>query len=616
MAELGPHDAFLRALDSKGAASWADALLVIDLLGLGGSALGGVWLKARAGGVRDLFLTRLQARLGPDVRWTRLPPGSAILNLTGGIDLAATAATGRLQRQQGLLALAQGGVLMVSMAERLDPSLAAMVATAMDDASSPGFLLVAIDESLEDEAALSQTLGDRLALRIDLDGIGWHHVGGEAPSVARGAPTVDAWRGIDIDDRLLKGLASLAELAGHRSPRMLSHLARTARLFALHEGRPAVEEADALTALRLCLGISIAPQSTTAETENNEPPPPPSGDAGSASETATSNSDVHDDCSAEAQPTKLDALTDLLAAVQAGSLVADPWLSVSQRPSRNAGSVGKSGSLAKNARRGRPYGIGLSPPYAQARPDIVATLRAAAPFQRIRAAQRATLVAATLPSTPCGMANGSGSPRAFVSREDFRYVRLRHAAPSTAIFIVDASGSTALERLGETKGAIESLLARCYIRRDEVALVAFHGTGAELLLAPTRSLTAAKRTLAALPGGGPTPLAAGLKAGLELAISVERRGSTPILVLLTDGSGNIALDGRPDRAVAAEEVQRLATNCRMHAFKTICIDIARRPRDSVANLSRLLGADLHILRRADAGRISHLVDRSMQEAQA
>lgn len=608
MAELGPHDAFEQALDLRGAELWADALLSIELLALGGPSIGGLWLKARSGGVRDHFLSRLQARLGPDIRWTRLPPGSSVANLIGGVDIAATAAKGSLQRQQGLLTSAEGGILLVPMAERLDPALAAMVASAMDQPSRNGFLLIAIDESLDDEAALSSTLGDRLALRVDLDGIGWHHVKDASKQPLQIATKDANWRKVTIDDRLLKGLASLSELSGHRSPRILAHLARTARLLVLHDGRANVDEADALTALRLCLGLRLAPQAEAAEHNADDPPPPPSPDEAPDNQPASGDINEPESVTEQTQPTQLDTLTEMLTAVQSGALAADPWLTISQRPTRNTGSAGKSGSLRKNARRGRPFGIGLSPPHPQARPDIVATLRAAAPFQRIRAAQRATLNAAD---------NGPpGAPRAFITRDDFRYVRLRHAAPSTAIFIVDASGSTALERLGETKGAIESLLARCYIRRDEVALVAFRGTGAELLLAPTRSLTAAKRKLAALPGGGPTPLAAGLKAGLELAISVERRGSTPILVLLTDGSGNIALDGTPDRVVAGQELERLAANCRMREFKTICIDIARRPRDSVTNLSRLLGADLHVLRRADSARVSHLVDLSMQEAHA
>lgn len=607
MAELGTHEAFERALDERGVELWADALLCMELLCLAGASLGGLWLKARSGGVRDLFLSQLQDRLGQSMRWARLPPGSSITNLSGGIDLAATAAMGRLQHQSGLLKLAEGGVLLVPMAERLDPALAAMVASAMDKPCGHGFLLIAIDESLADETALSGTLGDRLALRVDLDGIGWHHVG----KTARRSETCQAirgeWRSVTIGDRLLKGLALLSQHAGHRSPRILAHLARTAQLVAFHDGRSTVEEADALTALRLCLGLRLAPQAEAPDATAEEPPAPPQHDA-VGDQPASGDTVEMEKPTERGQPTHLDMLTEMLAAVQAGALSADPWLTVSQRPTRSAGSAGKSGSLRKNARRGRPFGIGLAPPHPQARPDIIATLRAAAPFQRIRSSARTAFRGVE--------AGGPLAPRAFVTRDDFRYVRLRHAAPSTAIFIVDASGSTALERLGETKGAIESLLARCYIRRDEVALVAFRGTAAELLLAPTRSLTAAKRKLAALPGGGSTPLAAGLKAGLELAITVDRRGSTPILVLLTDGSGNIALDGTPDRARAAEELEQLARSCRTKGFKTICIDIARRPREGVANLSRLLNADLHVLRRADAGRMSHLVDLSMQEAHA
>lgn len=609
MAELGPHDAYEKALDDRGAELWADARLAIELLGIGHASLGGLWLRARAGSVRDHFLSMLQQRLG--LAFVRLPPGTTAANLTGGIDLSATAAGGSLVRQPGLLARAAGAGLIIPMAERLDSALAAMVAGAMDEPVDSRFLLIALDESLDDEAPLSDGLADRLALRVDLDGIGWHHVTSPETAPIRSHTPLATWRDVTMNDRLVKGLATLSQMAGHGSTRILAHLTRTARLLACHGGRFTVEESDALTALRLCLGLRVAPQAEApAEQPEDQPADATPGEPEDSRSPPPSPED-DDRRTDNGSPTQLDALTEMLAAVTAGALSADPWLTMTQRPSRNAGGAGKSGALQKNTRRGRPFGIGLAPPHPEARPDIIATLRAAAPFQRIRAVQRQTLSAAkTEPATRTGM------PRACVSRDDFRYVRLRHAAPSTAIFVVDASGSTALERLGETKGAIEQLLARCYVRRDEVALIAFRGLGAELLLPPTRSLTAAKRKLAALPGGGPTPLAAGVKAGLELALSVERRGSSPVLVLLTDGSGNIALDGSPNRVVAAEELTRLARSCRAREIKTICIDIARRPRESVANLATMLGADLHVLKKADAGHVSRLVDRSMQEARA
>jgi magnesium chelatase subunit D len=607
MAELGPHEAFEQALDNRGSELWGDALLAIELICIGRSGIGGLWLKARAGGVRDLFLEKLQQRLGNAHSWTRLPPGTSIANLIGGVDLAATAKIGHLVRQPGLLARAEGGVLVIPMAERLDPAIAALVTGGMDEPKTSGHLVVALDESLDDEAPLSGLIGDRLALRVDLDGIGWHHVESHQPEGTVPTEPGSAWRNVTINDRLLKALAALSLSTGHRSPRILGHLVRTARLLACRDDRAAVVEADVLTALRLCLGIRLSPVSEEPPEEADTSPPEQRDQA--PAEPAPPADPMEPQPEADTTtPSRLDALTEMLAAVQAGTLSADPWLSICLRPTRSSGLAGKSGGVRKNARRGRPFGIGLAPPHAEARPDIIATLRAAAPFQKIRAAQRRALSpTGTIPSVQ------TTTPRAFVTRDDFRYVRLRHAAPSTAIFVVDASGSTALERLGETKGAIEQLLARCYVRRDEVALIAFRGTCADLLLPPTRSLTAAKRKLAGLPGGGPTPLAAGLKAGLELALSVERRGSSPVLVLLTDGSGNIALDGTANRTLAAEELTRLAATCKSRQTRTICIDIARRPRESVTNLARMLGADLHVLRKADAGHVSHLVDLSMKE---
>ncbi len=99
-----------------------------------------------------------------------------------------------------------------------------------------------------------------------------------------------------------------------------------------------------------------------------------------------------------------------------------------------------------------------------------------------------------------------------IRREDFRLTRFTRRTPTTVIFAVDASGSSALHRLAETKGAVELLLAECYVRRDRVAPIAFRRQRAELLLPPTRSLARARRNLAGLPGGDATPLAAGIEA--------------------------------------------------------------------------------------------------------
>ena len=114
--------------------------------------------------------------------------------------------------------------------------------------------------------------------------------------------------------------------------------------------------------------------------------------------------------------------------------------------------------------------------------------------------------------------------------DDLHVHRERRRRGTTTVFVVDASGSTALQRLAEAKGAVELLLADCYVRRDRVALVSFRGAGAELLLPPTRSLVAARRALTALPGGGGSPVAAGLELAARVASQLVRAGDDVTLV--------------------------------------------------------------------------------------
>ncbi|WP_128566586.1 VWA domain-containing protein, partial [Methylobacterium crusticola] len=158
--------------------------------------------------------------------------------------------------------------------------------------------------------------------------------------------------------------------------------------------------------------------------------------------------------------------------------------------------AGRAGAAALQARRGRPAGTRPGDPRT-GRIALVETLRAAAPWQRLRGRDEARPIR--------------------VEPGDIRIRRLVHRTETTTIFAVDASGSAALERLAEAKGAVELLLAQAYVRRDRVALVAFRGSGAELVLPPTRSLVRARRGLAGLPGGGGTPLAAGIAAAEALA---------------------------------------------------------------------------------------------------
>src|SRR5208337_94567 len=190
-----------------------------------------------------------------------------------------------------------------------------------------------------------------------------------------------------------------------------------------------------------------------------------------------------------------------------------------------------------------------------ARLSVIDTLRAAAPWQRLR--MRAT------PS----------AGRVQVRRDDFRIRRFAERTRSLTIFAVDASGSTALARLAETKGAVELLLAESYVRRDQVALIAFRGTEASVLLPPTGALARAQ-----LPGGGATPLAAAIDTAALLADASQKRGLAPSVVLLTDGKANVARDGSMDRAKAEADALAAAQSAR--GLRALLIDTSPRPQQS------------------------------------
>jgi magnesium chelatase subunit D len=254
---------------------------------------------------------------------------------------------------------------------------------------------------------------------------------------------------------------------------------------------------------------------------------------------------------------------------------------------------GKAGEQQHGSLRGRPIGARRGEPGPNARLNVVETLRAAAPWQRIRRRERD-------PGLP-------RPNRVEVRRDDFRVTRYKERSETTTIFVVDASGSSALHRLAEAKGAVELLLAACYVRRDRVALIAFRGQGAELLLPPTRSLVRAKRSLASLPGGGGTPLAAGLDMALLLADGVQRRGGTPAVVVLTDGRANVARDGRGGRARAAEEALAAARAARVVQVKALLVDTSPHPQPRAKELAEAMGAFYLPLPYADAAALSSAV---------
>jgi magnesium chelatase subunit D len=223
---------------------------------------------------------------------------------------------------------------------------------------------------------------------------------------------------------------------------------------------------------------------------------------------------------------------------------------------------------------------------------LVETLRAAAPWQPVRRAEKKTK---------------GKAKRIDVRREDFRLKKFVQRRESTIVFCVDASGSTAFHRLAEAKGAVELLLAEAYVARTYAALIVFRGTGAELLLPPSRSLTRAKALLSTLPGGGGTPLAAGIDAAVLTALSERTKGREPLIVLLTDGRANIARDGQAVRPRAFDDALFAARQVAMQRLPSVFVDTSPRTREEGAQLAAAMGARYVGLPQVEASAVRDVV---------
>ena len=557
---------------------WQDALMAAQLLVVAPRGLRGIVVRARIGPARDAWW-RTYAGLTRDLADPLRLPGTALPeDLRDGLDLSATLASGRQTLRRGLLTRARGGSLIIPMAERMGPALAAELGQHLDrpDAAT----LVAWDEGAEPDEGCPAALIDRLGLCISLDGLSRADTDtlDTDPSHVAGAQAL--LPAVVTDDATVAQIVTLSLTLGISSQRAPLMALSAARAAAALDGRTAIDGEDIALALRLVLlpRACQLPQDAPKETEAEAPPPEPKNQTDTPS-PEDGPEPIPEDAILEAARATLPP--DLLARLLTG------------QTSRTAAGGAGAGEDRISLTRGRPLGAIRGGLHRGARLDLIATLRAAAAWQGIRPRH--------------------AGQRLAILPQDIRLKRFREPRESALIFIVDASGSSARGRLAETKGAIELMLAEAYARREDVALIAFRGVGADLLLPPTRSLLQANRRLSGLPGGGGTPLAAGLRSGAELAERVRRAGTTPYLVVLTDGRGNVGLDGNPGRGAATEDARRVARAIAGEGLPSLLIDTANRPQRAAETLASDLGGRYVALPRANAAEMSALV-RSTRDA--
>lgn len=544
------------------AESWHNAALALKLLSLDPVGLGGVVVRMRASPHRDTLL----AKLDPPYPIRKLPISISDEQLFGGIDLSATLAASQVVENYGFFH--SPCIALIPMAERCPPALAAKLSSLMDQSLTQG--IVALDEGIEPDERIPDALSERLAFHICPEG--------RKPPVDETTPKADAPGAPVTRDEALTQLTLIAERFGISSLRTPTLALRAACAHAKLSGRDALTEDDIAVAATLVYPHRATRVPQEEQPENTDTPPPPDQEDGQSEDN---------DQSLEIPDTDM-----LIEAVK--SLLPQGLLNglVPAGTTRQAGGAG-AGQKRTSNRRGRPLPSRPGRLDGTSRIDLIATLRAAAPWQPLRRQQQPDRAGLLIRPT------------------DIRLKRYQETSDRLLIFCVDASGSAAVSRLGEAKGAIELLLAEAYASRDQVALISFRGTEAEVLLPPTRSLVQTKRRLSALPGGGGTPLAAGLQSALVLALQARSKGMTPTVVLITDGRANIALDGTADRKQAAQDSTQMANALRASNIAGLVIDMSNRPQPALAALGGTLGAPYIALPRADAHKLTGAVTAAL-----
>lgn len=582
-------------LDARTQAELAAALLAIDPLGLGGAVV-----RAPRADIAESWLAMVRSLLVEGTPIARLPISIPDDRLLGGLDLAMTLATGRPVVERGLLARTDGGVLILPCAERASDALIARLTSVLDtqrttprgpfagEQTPARVAIIALDEGDGVDERPAAALTDRLAFHLTLSPE-------VSPDGALFTPTdLRAARAsfpqVTISAARITTLVTVALAFGIDSLRAVSFAVRVARGAAALDGRRTVSDDDCQVAAALVLGPRAtrlpAPSEASAEPE---PPPPPSDPVDAESERDEMPS-----------PEELQALEDLMIQAMQATLPIGLTIEAPSQGPRQGGSAGRSGDDRAGGLRGRQVGTRRGDPRGGGRLDLLETLRAAAPWQRLRPP----------------IAGQEGRVLVRVRPDDFRIRRLIEPAGTTAIFVVDASGSAALHRMAEAKGAVELLLAEAYSRRDEVGLIAFRGNAAEVLLPPTRAIAAAKRALTALPGGGGTPLASAIDRARELAVQARRTGNDTVVVFLTDARANIARDGSPGRPQAEADALASASALRVLGGTTVLIDTSPRPSEMAQRMAEAMGARYVALPRTDAQGIHAAVAAAMPRASA